>query len=286
MRLGAVIACGSKDAWNNTFEAMCENYFHDVEVGMQAELLKAGYGMNTERIDSFAQPMRQPEMVRKKLIDGVFLVGGLFGDSVIKMLANANLPAVVIGRDYPGVDCVTTDYQEAVYQGVKHLLERGHRDLLYISGPERTPTSSLKDAGYRKALAEFSMHGSTKRHVRSEFSGEGGYWATKLSYEKGLRPTAIFAASDTIAAGALGYLYEQRLRVPDDVSVAAFERSMLTEYLTPALTCLDINKDELGRQAALMMLRRLENPHGQRERVVVPFSLRYGASVRTIEAAP
>ncbi len=281
--LGAIITCGSKDTWSNRFEAMGENYFHDVESGMQKEMIHAGYGLMTERIDSMVENATPPPMLSNGLVDGILVMGGMFNDSVMQMLQQQNLPIVVIGRDWPGLDCVMTDYTECAYLGIRHLLERGHREILYISGPDRTPTSRLKDIGFKKALEEFSMQPNRKRYTRSEFSGEGGYWAVKTAYElNGVRPTAIFTAADTIAAGAMGYLYEQKLRVPDDVSIVSYESSMLTEYLTPRLTSIDVHKEELGRLAVQMMVRRLENPDLPRQYQMVKADLRIGASVKDL----
>lgn len=281
-RLGVLVMCGSKNVWNNTFEAMCENFYHDVDVGVQEVMLPAGYGLITERVDSMSQPVQKPQLLQKDDVDGYLLMGGMLSEEMVAMLKSSGRPIVIIGRDYEGVDCVTTDYRKATYVGVRHLLERGHRDILFINGPQRTPTSALKAAGYAQALEDFSMHPSPKRCVNSEFTGEGGYWATKIACEKGLRPTVIFAGSDTIAAGALAFLYEQRCHVPDDVSIMTFEHSILTEYLSPVLTSVNTNKEEIGRQAALMMLRRLEKPDKPVECVTVPFGLTYGASVKTL----
>lgn len=282
--LGAIVACGSKGTRCNSFSYMLENYYHDVELGLQKEMIKNGYGLMTERIDFMAKNIAMPSMVKNDMVDGVFIVGGMFNDSLIKMLQKKKIPIVVIGRDYEELDSVTTDYTEGAYLGVKYLLEKGHRDILYISGPDRTPTSYLKDKGYKQALEEYFMQASERRYIKSEFSGDGGYWAVKTAFEKKkLHPTAIFASSDGIAAGVLGYLYEQRIRVPEDISVVAYERSVLTEYLTPVLTSIDVHKNVLGSKAAQMMLHRLKNPNIPRQYCEVPVELVEGASVKELK---
>lgn len=281
--LGAIVACGSKGARCNSFSYMSENYYRDVEIGLQKEMIKNGYGLMTMRIDFMVKNIAMPPMLKNDMVDGVFVIGGMFNDSLIKMLRKKKIPIVVLGRDYEDLDCVNTDYTEATYSGVKYLLEKGHRDILYISGPDRTPTSRLKDIGYKKALEEYFMQASERRYIKSEFSGDGGYWAVKTVFEKkNLRPTAIFASSDGIAAGVLGYLYEQRLRVPDDISVVAYERSVLTEYLTPVLTSIDVHKNIIGSKAAHMMIQRLQNPDLPRQYCEVPTELVEGASVREV----
>lgn len=282
--LGLLIACGDKNAWSNTFESMCENYYNDVNVGMREELLRHRCGIFTERIISVGNSVHQPVMLRHGLVDGVFIIGGMFQDGLLKMLRKRGIPAVVAGCSVPGVDCVTPDYVMGTYLAIQHLLEAGHRDILYINGPERTPTSAMKDRGYRQALNEYALRPLPKRFVRSEFSGEGGYWAAKTTFEiNKLRPTAIYAACDTIVAGVMGYLYEQGLRVPDDVSVVSGERSMLTEHLTPVVTSVELNKKDVGVQAVRMMLRRLENPELPRQFKLVPVAMREGASVKTLD---
>lgn len=282
--LGLLIASGDKNAWSNTFESMCENYYNDVNVGMREELLRHRCSCFTERIISVGNSVHQPVMLRGGLVDGVFIIGGMFQTGLLKMLRKKGVPTVVVGCSVPEVDCVTPDYIRGTCLAIQHLLEAGHRDILYISGPERTPTSALKDRGYRQALNEYALRPLPKRFVRSEFSGEGGYWAAKTAFEiNKLRPTAIYTACDTIAAGVMGYLYEQGLRVPEDVSVISGERSMLTEHLTPVVTSVEINKKEAGIQAVRMMMRRLEQPDQPRQFKLVPVALWEGASVKTLD---
>lgn len=282
--LGVLIASGDKNAWSNTFESMCENYYNDVSVGMREELLRHRCSSFTERIICVGNSLQQPVMLRDGLVDGVFVVGGMFQRGLLKMFRNRGVPAVVVGCSVPEADCVTPDYVMGTCLAMRHLLEAGHRDILYISGPERTPTSAMKDRGYRQALNEYALRPLPKRYARSEFSGEGGYWAAKTAFEiNKLHPTAIYAACDTIAAGVMGYLYEQGLRVPEDVSVISGERSMLTEHLTPVVTSVELNKKDAGVQAVRMMMRRLEQPDLPRQLRLVPVALWEGASVKTMD---
>lgn len=280
---GAIITCGSKDPWSNTFDSMCENYYHDIEVGLQKEMIRGGYGLMVERVDTLAPAVRAPMMLRMNQVDGIFIVGGVYRDNLLRLVQKYGVPTVLIGNSHEKLDYVTSEYADGVYQGIKYLLERGHRDILFINGPAASATTRLKEQGLQRAFDEFSMQVNERRCVRSDFSGEGGYWASKLAYEKrGLRPTAIFAGSDTIAAGVLGYLYEQKLRVPDDVSVVAYERGMLTEYLTPVLTSVEVHKNELGKRAVRMMVQRIENPALAQQCFSVPVELMEGASVKTL----
>lgn len=282
--LGVIITCDSKNTWYNTFEVMCENYSHDVEVGLQKELLRNNCGMLFERVDAVSQNTRPPMLLRNNMVDGIFIIGGMCSESYLRMIQKYKVPVVLIGREHPREDYVTSDYTDGTYKGIKYLLEQGHRDILFINGPDDSVTSSLKLAGLKKAFSEFSIQLSERRCLKSQFSGDGGYWATKTAFEKsGLHPTAIFACCDTIAAGVLGYLYEKRIYVPDDVSVVVYERGMLTEYMTPRLTSIEVHKTELGKRAARMMLHRLENPELPQQRSVVPVDLIEGASVRALD---
>lgn len=181
--LGVLIANGNKNTWSNTFECMCENYYNEVCVGIRENALRHRCTLVVERIVTVGNATQQPAMLRAGMVDGVIVVGGMFNMSLISMLQNKGVPSVVVGCDVPDMDCVTSDYSKGVYMAIRYLLEAGHRDILYISGPERTRTSGLKDRGYQKALAEYAMQPAPKHYVHSEFSGEGGYWATKTAFE-------------------------------------------------------------------------------------------------------
>lgn len=101
----------------------------------------------------------------------------------------------------------------------------------------------------------------------------------KKLWESGARPDGIAAANEPIAMGIMRYLYEQKIRIPDDVSVIAYEDSVLGGYATPALTTVNIHKEQMGAIAANLLLKRMEAPERPLESRMVQPQLILRASV-------
>jgi len=107
--------------------------------------------------------------------------------------------------------------------------------------------------------------------LQSRFNtGKSSKEVFKKFWDAGNRPDGIVAANTQLALGARSYLYEKGVAVPEDVSVMGYDDSALAGYATPALTAVNIHKEQLGRQAAHCLLKRLENPNNPPERIVIP----------------
>lgn len=192
---------------------------------------------------------------------------------------------------------VLVDDRVGAQAAVRHLLELGHERIGFLgepwrdrragdTGPEREVDERL--AGYRDALAEAGMAPDDALEVVGEYTRDAGwaslrtgrdYVATLL--ERAPDATAVFAASDLLAAGALQELYARRIRVPDDVSVIGFDDTFAT-HLAPALTTVRQPMFELGAEAAGLAIALAATP-GLRRREV---RLRTELVVRASTAAP
>ena len=106
-------------------------------------------------------------------------------------------------------------------------------------------------------------------------NGVSSYERVREFWEAGNRPDAIMAANGQSASGVMRYLYQQGVRIPDDLSIIAYEDSSMCGYATPALTAVNIRKEELGSRAAKCLIERIQNPDKEREVVTLkPFLVR------------
>lgn len=275
LSIGMILVTNHDAVDRTAFDTMDDNYYHDVSNGIFGAMAKENYGILVEQFTATAVNAKKvPNIVRTERVDGLFIVGGLFDDSFIQNLLKREIPMVIMGRAYSGIDSVNTDYEYASYMGVSYLVENGHRDILYLSGPDLTPSSKLKDRGVRLALLKAGIEPSEDYYVKSEFSGLGGYLAVKEALEnRKLRPTAIFTSNDSMALGAMRYLYEKSIKVPDQISIVTYDDSILSTYASPALTCVKINKDQIGREAAGLLLKRINQPEREIATTLVPVNL-------------
>ena len=195
-------------------------------------------------------------------------------------------PVVAIDRPQPDIPTFAVDNLAVAKTAVKHLLELGHRDIAYVGGvlpydlDFQVPV--LRRAGYDTAMAEAGLPVRSHRVSEGDFTSQGGYAAAmRLLSEPTNQPTAIFAASDEMAYGALMAARELGLAVPEDLSVIGVDGHPMGDLL--GLTTIDQHPAAQGAIGARALLVELE-PDGEHPpaSTQLPFEL----ITRTSTSAP
>lgn len=196
-----------------------------------------------------------------KRVDAMMLIAMPLQAADFVTVTRRVLPGVTIssGTVVPGWPGVRIDDVTAARTAVAHLLTLGHRRIAHISGK---PTDELahtahidRRLGYRKELLAAGIHPDPKLDVDNEFTLSGGTRATEELLRRGEPPTAIFAACDEMAMGAMAALRVAGLRVPEDVSVIGVDDHDLAAVV--GLTTVAQPAAEQGRVAAGMLLDQL-----------------------------
>ncbi len=160
----------------------------------------------------------------------------------------------------PGLDAVAIDNEKAAARAVAHLLELGHKQIAHIAGPERLQTGKYRRIGFQNTLLEAGVHPDTRLIEEGDYSPSGGYRCAERLLEKKLPFTAVFAANDQMAIGAMRAFMDRGLRIPEDVAVIGMDNNFPSTLTSPALSSIDIPKYEMGRQAMELLAARVENP--------------------------
>jgi LacI family transcriptional regulator len=155
------------------------------------------------------------------------------------------------------VDTVRGDSEQGAYHLARHLLDLGHRRIAVLSGPLDVSTSSDRVAGYQRALAEAGLQTSADTLYSGQFTLEAGYRLARQALAVTPRPTALFAANNFIAFGALRATRELGLRVPEDLSVVTFDDLPEALVIEPFLTVVAQPAYEMGQKATELLLARL-----------------------------
>ena len=269
------------------FSSVPETLLYDVSVGINRELTNTDYTLLTERFSMTEDRTVLPRIVSKRRLEGIVFVGGLITDEFIEQVKEMKIPLLLIGRQYKGTDSVFVDVEKAGYMGVRYLLEKGHRNILFVNGPETNPNSYLKKIGVEAAVREMRAARPTIRIVHSGYAGLDaykaikGYWKNSVKLSHGKQPSAVFCGSDGIAGGIMRFLYEKGLHVPGDISVVSTEYSLLSEYISPRLTSVDWQKEILGREACRILLNRINKPGARTINLKIPPILVEQDSVRS-----
>ncbi len=284
--LGIIILSEHESSNSYDFQYETGLYSLDVQRGISARLANTDYSVIIEHYNVRETNKELPKLIRNRRVDGAFVVGGFYDRDFYEKMKATGIPFVVIGKEQADTDCVWVDSGEGAALGLKYLWESGHRKLAYINCPTSFDSNALRTRGIERFVQETGADFNWDWMKNAERnSGEGGYLAMKELWEAGARPDGIVGANAPITTGAMRYLYEQGLRIPDQVSVVAYEDNILCGYAVPALTTVNIRKEYMGEQAAEMMLERLARPRRPREALKVqPYLVERNSVCRRQEA--
>jgi DNA-binding LacI/PurR family transcriptional regulator len=168
-------------------------------------------------------------------------------------------PVVVMGAGRQHrYDAVEIDHELGSRRVTEYLISQGHRQIACISGPLDWDCSTLRRQGWRQALkAEKLPLGPA---AECEWSAEGGYAATRELLNAGRRFTAIVAANDQIALGAMEALWEAGFQIPDDVSVVGFDNMPESKFFRPPLTTVNHDFDLLSGVSLRQVIQAIADP--------------------------
>ncbi len=193
--------------------------------------------------------------------DGIILTPPLSdNDEVLALLAARAIPFV---RVSPGTraglaPATFIDNVTAAKELTAHLLERGHRRIAHIAGPRDYATSAQRRAGYEAALLAAGVVLDPELIVEGRYDFASGAEAAEVLLTRPSPPTAIFAGSDEMAAGALMVAHRRGLRIPTDIAIAGFGDDALASYVWPPLTTVRQPVRDLAWQAADLLLSRAD----------------------------
>jgi LacI family transcriptional regulator len=207
----------------------------------------------------------------ERRVDGLIVAGGAFTEDDLHIVRGL-LPIVTIGRHPVPLPSVRVDNVAAAVDATRHLLSLGHRRIACLAGNSASLTAADRVDGYRRALADAGMPVRPEYVITEDFTADGGRRGAHRLMALDNPPTAIVAASDQMAIGALRALREMSLRVPADVSIVAFDDTPLASHAIPALTTVALPMYDLGRRAMEALLGLLDGERASS--VVLPTALR------------
>jgi LacI family transcriptional regulator len=209
--------------------------------------------------ESEAKQAEYLTVLLQKQVDGFLLVPACSTADPITLIQRQDVPVVVLDRQVPGaqVDVVRGDSEGGAYRLVQVLLSLGHQRIAMLSGPQSISTAVDRVTGYRRALAEVGLDTENGLIHYGEYTQAGGYQMAQQALALTPHPTALFAANNFIAIGALRALREAGLRVPEDMALVCFDDIPPALVIEPFLTVAAQPAYEMGRRATDLLLARL-----------------------------
>jgi LacI family repressor for deo operon, udp, cdd, tsx, nupC, and nupG len=249
-------------------------FFAGVINSIDAELSAEGYTMIVGSLDGIADKARRlVDLVYARQIDGVIILTGHIPMIDGRSLRDANVPIVSICAqlDTPDLPTVLVNDEECAIVQVRHLIDLGHRHLLYVSGPEGHYNEIVRYRGFVRAAA--ASRAETLRYVGA-YTFVSGAAAARHFLRLDRRPTGVVCCSDEMAIGFIKTVTGAGLAVPDEVSVVGFDGIEFADYCQPTLTTIRQPRRDLGAAGALALLASLRVlPPADENPIVLPGEL-------------
>ncbi len=241
-------------------QVFADPFLPQVLLGVNSVAQRAGYRILLETITTPDNRDTYITLAREKRIDGFILSGPRSDDQALRELHADGFPIVLLGqlRDTT-IPFVDVDNIAAAFIAVHHLVNLGHRRIgLITNGPTHYTASQDRLEGYRRALEKAHIPYDPQLVMFGNFREESGREAMERLLDLDPPPTAVFAASDAIALGAMVAIRRRGLRIPEDIALVGFDDIPLAAYVDPPLTTVRLPAFELGREAAQLLVDIVE----------------------------
>jgi LacI family transcriptional regulator, sucrose operon repressor len=233
------------------------------------QLLLANTNLSAEKEIEFLK------LLKSRDVEGIILSATNTNEQLVEEIQKLKMPFVVVGQDMPDTPSVVFNEIMATQDMIEYLIEKGHEKVAFIGVSESDRAVGLmRKKGY---LAAMEKHGfSIEEHwiQTAFFDVESGYRAMKNMMEKSAQcPTAVFAVTDRLAIGAMNYIKEAGLRIPEDMALAGVGASELSQYVTPSLTTVDFQYNKAGQEAANLILSLINQKNFPTSKIVLDYGL-------------
>lgn len=220
---------------------------------------------------SVGEIIEQLRSMGRGYADGL-IISPIYSDpEITELIAQLKIPVVLIGTAPQGlaVDNVHIDSSVGIRLAVAHLKERGRKRIGLLNGPLNTNPGRRRSEGFKKAIASHKLEIEAEQIVVAEdFSSQGAYTALAQSPQIE-KFDALICGNDLMAAGAMKYLSEKNISVPQDMAIVGIDNTELASLIRPTLTSVDLLAEKRGEIAARLLLDRIANPDRAPKKIVV-----------------
>ena len=215
-------------------------------------------------------------LIRGKRSQGVIIPSSIIDAQNVRELKKIGYPFVVIGE--PGntnepIDWVDINNNQGGRQAVQHLLDNGYSRIAYIGGSQKELFNKRRLSGYFDALAEHGLPAETELVREGGTTRKDGMAMMNELLALPQRPDAVICSENILGLGAVTAIQKAGLAIPDDIGVMSFDNYPIADLLELEITTIDVDVYELGRQAATILFRMIENPEARQQQSLISTSI-------------
>jgi len=233
-------------------------YYSELTKGVQEVSMAHGYDLIACSSQGGPQSTAV-KFLKEKRVDGAIVLAHNISDKEIIESAREGFPIIVLDRHVESehIVQVEVDNFHGGFVATEHLIKEGSKDIAFISGPPGSHDSEMRHSGYITALKEYNLEPKPNWRMYGGFTREGGYRAARMLIAQGDLPQAVFFANDEMAIGGIQAFKENKMSIPEDISIIGFDDIQLSEFMTPPLTTIRQPKYEAGALAMHIILQQL-----------------------------
>ncbi len=236
-------------------------FFGEIMYSAELSLRQAGQ----ELVVANGQGNREQEekaldFLLSRRCDAIIIFSDCISDEKLHSLNQNVVPIVIVTRHVAGLEdrSIVINCEKGSYDATTHLINLGHQDIAFITGPMHNQEVQERIHGYRRALNKAGIEYKPELLLDSSFMHKDGERLTKTLLEKNLPLTAIMYGNDELAMAGMKSLHAANLAIPNDISIIGFDNSWVTPYLIPELTTVHSPVTEIAQIAAELAVALVE----------------------------
>ncbi|WP_244835015.1 LacI family DNA-binding transcriptional regulator [Clostridium sp. BJN0001] len=208
-------------------------------------------------------------LVYSKKVDGIIIPTSIVDEKIVDKLNELKFPYVLIGEaeKFENSSWVDVNNIEGGEIGTKYLLEKGAENIVFIGGNSKNGIAKSRICGCKNIISKNSKTNFDIRECPS--SKEGGYTLAKDILKEEKKIDSIICVNNYVAFGVMKAIKEKNINIPNDIRVLTFDNEPISEYTTPALTCLNVDTFKLGETAAKILMKKIKDDKFENERVLI-----------------
>jgi len=249
--LGRSLSIKRTDAIGLLLPDLFGEFFSEVLRGSDQTAQRSHYHLVVSSSHNNKDEIRAALAMMRGRVDGIVIMSPHIDAETLDENLPHSLPVVLLNCyvDSNGFDSLNIDNYGGAFAMTTHLLSHGYDPIAIIKGVEKNFEAAERLRGFRTAIEQGGVQPDPQLEFAGLFTEASGYEAARKILAASRRPRAIFACNDSMAIGALSALRDSGIRVPEDIALAGFDDVPIASYLTPTLTSVQVNIQNLGIQA-------------------------------------
>jgi LacI family transcriptional regulator len=235
---------------------------------------------------SLNEELRVIQNLKERYADGMIMVSFNFCEKNIEAINSADAPVILTNRYDSGngqdkFDYVYVDTYQGIRIATEHLLKQGHERVAFVGGDMKEQTGLERYMGYRDAIIDAGLKLEERYIFESNYTESGGYLCGKEIVKMSDVPTAVVASNDLMAIGIMNACDEAGIKIPGDIAVVGMDNTDIAKRVSPKLTSVAMMQEEIGRNAAQILMDRLNGDVSEKKTIkLLPRLVVRNSSVR------